>query len=242
MQRSPKPVRANGPRKRAPGRSVSYRVHPTARLMDGFPPEPNGQVTLANWRTSPFNRWAFHHLRELLPTADIPNDPAQVMDLQSSPIDLWPLSIESMRGDSLSFGDVLRETGTDGLVILHRGRIVFEHYANGMTVETPHILMSVSKSILGELHRRDQVVNMLEAAVKSGAGGLIVFSDPLTYETRQQISDLTAKLRLPALYGHRAHVEAGGLVSYGADRRAMYRRAADYVDKILSRCSSGRIR
>jgi hypothetical protein len=97
------------------------------RLMHGFPPEPNGQVTLANWRTSPFNRWAFHHLRELLPTADNPNDPARVMDLPSRPIDLWPLSIESMGGDSLSFEDVLRETSTDGLVILHHGRVVFEH-------------------------------------------------------------------------------------------------------------------
>ena len=43
------------------------------------------------------------------------------------------------------------ETNTDGLVILHRGRIVFERYANGMTTESPHILMSVSKSLLGLL-------------------------------------------------------------------------------------------
>ena len=39
------------------------------------------QVTLANWRTAPFNRWAFHHVRELIPTADIPNDPARVRAL-----------------------------------------------------------------------------------------------------------------------------------------------------------------
>ena len=84
-----------------------------------------------------------------------------------------------------------------------------------------------------EVRSRDQVEGMVEAAAKSGATGLIVFSDPLTYEARQQISDLTAKLRLPALYGHRAHAEAGGLASYGASRRTMYRRAADYADKIL---------
>jgi hypothetical protein len=39
------------------------------RLMDGFPPRPETQVTLANWRTAPFNR-CFHHVREWLPTAD----------------------------------------------------------------------------------------------------------------------------------------------------------------------------
>ena len=37
------------------------------------------------------------------------------------------------------------------MAIVHRGRLVFEHYANGMTAETPHILMSVSKSMLGLL-------------------------------------------------------------------------------------------
>ena len=35
------------------------------RLMDAFPPAPPWQVTLANWRTSPSNRWAFHDVREL---------------------------------------------------------------------------------------------------------------------------------------------------------------------------------
>ena len=45
----------------------------------------------------------------------------------------------------------LRETDTDGMAILHRGKLVFERYANGMTDETPHILMSVSKSMLGLL-------------------------------------------------------------------------------------------
>ena len=47
-------------------------------MMTGFPPPPEQQVTLANWRTSPFNRWAFHHVREILPTANIPHDPNAV--------------------------------------------------------------------------------------------------------------------------------------------------------------------
>lgn len=95
-------------------------------------------ATLANWRTSPHSRWAFHHVRELIPTADIPNDRQRVRELASQP---EPLSLEAF----------LRETDTDGFVIVHRGRILFEHYANGMTPETPHILMSVSKSMLGLL-------------------------------------------------------------------------------------------
>ena len=38
-------------------------------LMRGFPPAPQGQVTLANWREPPYSRWAFHHVREVLATA-----------------------------------------------------------------------------------------------------------------------------------------------------------------------------
>ena len=120
------------------------------RLMDEFPPSPERQVTLANWRTAPFNRWAFHHVREIVPSADIPNEPAGVADLPSNPVDLRALSIES-EGTVLSFDDFLDGACVDGLVVLHRGRVVFEHYANGMTRETPHLLMSVSKSLLGLL-------------------------------------------------------------------------------------------
>ena len=123
------------------------------RVMDGFPASPEHQVTLANWRTAPFNRWAFHHVREVVPSADIANDPARVVPLPPDPAGLTPraVEVESGRGDPRSFADVLDETSTDGLVILHRGRVVFEHYANGMTADAPHILMSVSKSLLGLL-------------------------------------------------------------------------------------------
>jgi CubicO group peptidase (beta-lactamase class C family) len=121
------------------------------RLMHGSPPAPDGQVTLANWRTSPFNQWAFHHVRELVPTADIPNDPATTLELPSAPLDLTALRIDGHGAPPLSLDGFLDETGSDGLVILSRGRVVCERYAHGMTAESPHILMSVSKSLLGLL-------------------------------------------------------------------------------------------
>jgi CubicO group peptidase (beta-lactamase class C family) len=109
------------------------------------------QVTLANWRNSPFNRWAFHHVRELIPSADIPNDPASVRALARVQADFSALRIDPDSGEALSLEEFLRGTDTDGMAVLHRGRLVFEHYGNGMTDETPHILMSVSKSMLGLL-------------------------------------------------------------------------------------------
>jgi CubicO group peptidase (beta-lactamase class C family) len=102
------------------------------------------QVTLANWRTAPFSRWAFHHVRELVPSADIPNDAASVRALPAAPADFSDSSAFDMEA-------FLRETDTDAMAIAHRGRLIFERYANGMTQDTPHILMSVSKSMLGLL-------------------------------------------------------------------------------------------
>jgi hypothetical protein len=99
------------------------------------------QVTLANWRTAPFSRWAFHHVRELVPSADIAHDGARVRALPRGQVDFRGIDLEAF----------LRETDTDAMAILHRGRLLFERYANGMTEETPHILMSVSKSMLGLL-------------------------------------------------------------------------------------------
>jgi ABC-type uncharacterized transport system substrate-binding protein len=84
-----------------------------------------------------------------------------------------------------------------------------------------------------ELKARDQLADRFESATRARASGMIVSSDPLTYELRHEISHLAAKFRLPTMYGHRDHPEAGGLISYGANRRQMYRRAAEYADKIL---------
>jgi CubicO group peptidase (beta-lactamase class C family) len=118
------------------------------RLMQGFPPPPEGLVTLANWRTSPFNHWAFHHVREIIPTADIPHHPASISELSERPQDLSRLPVAVAGGDTVPLSRFLDDSSTDGIVVLHKGHIVFERYGNGMTTRSPHILMSVSKSML----------------------------------------------------------------------------------------------
>jgi len=55
----------------------------------------------------------------------------------------------------------------------------------------------------------------------------------------QRIVDLAAKYRLPAIYGNRRWVQAGGLMSYGQNRSALARRVATYVDKILKGAKPG---
>jgi len=84
-----------------------------------------------------------------------------------------------------------------------------------------------------EIQMADQLSTSIEASVKAGVPALIILEDPLLLSLRRQIADLAAKLRLPIIYANREFVEAGGLLSYGPDRRQLFRRAAELVDKIL---------
>ena len=122
-----------------------------AELMNRFPVPPEGQVTLANWRDAPFSAWAFHHVREIVASAEIANDPDDVQRPPTDLADLSGISVTDGDGKTLGFDDFLAATHTDALVIMKRGRIIQERYFNGMTAGTPHILMSVSKSLLGLL-------------------------------------------------------------------------------------------
>ena len=84
-----------------------------------------------------------------------------------------------------------------------------------------------------EVRTADQLLASVQAAVKAGATGLTILETPVLHGLRRQIADLAAKLRLFAIYTSRDFVDAGGLMSYGTDRRLQYRRAAELVDKIL---------
>jgi len=76
--------------------------------------------------------------------------------------------------------------------------------------------------------------NAFQAARKSGAEALIVVGVNFFIPHRQRILNLQFKNRLPAMHTHAAWVLAGGLMSYTTDSTARFRRAANYVDKVLT--------
>jgi ABC-type uncharacterized transport system substrate-binding protein len=84
-----------------------------------------------------------------------------------------------------------------------------------------------------ELKDAANLEGAFESAKNWGAGALIVLSNPLTLAYRTRIAELAAKARLPTIYLYRAHVHAGGLISYGPDLPDMFRRAGGYVGRIL---------
>ena len=74
---------------------------------------------------------------------------------------------------------------------------------------------------------------------RARAGALTVLGSSMLINERRQIVTLTAKNRLPAVYGLREYVDAGGLMSYGPNNVDLFRRAATYVDKILKGAKPG---
>jgi len=78
-----------------------------------------------------------------------------------------------------------------------------------------------------------EIERAVTAFARSPNGGLILTASGLAFIHRDQIIALAAQHKLPAIYFERGFAAAGGLISYGADIVDLYRRAADYVDRIL---------
>jgi len=83
-----------------------------------------------------------------------------------------------------------------------------------------------------EIRRADDI-GAAFATLKGPAQALYVVLDPLINTNRVRINTLALGARLPTMYAFREFVQSGGLMSYGANFPALYRRAAEYVDKIL---------
>jgi len=119
-------------------------------LMQGTPPPLDRLVTPDNWIEGPFNRWGFLHVRELARTARIPRGDGPVAPLPADPRDLGSLTV-AFEGVTVPLAAALEHTYTDGICVVQDGRLVFEHYVDGMRPDDTHLLMSVSKSLTATL-------------------------------------------------------------------------------------------
>ena len=77
------------------------------------------------------------------------------------------------------------------------------------------------------------IQDAIENCSKKPGGGLIIFPDGFLINHRELIVELAARYRLPAVYPYRIFPEVGGLLSYGPNMKVIFRRTAEYVDKIL---------
>jgi putative ABC transport system substrate-binding protein len=121
--------------------------------------------------------------------------------------------------------------GTSRVAVIYNPDNVANAYALRLTEESARSLGI--DPVLAPFHRIAELERALEPIAKKGNGAIFSIPDLTAYQMRVQITELAARLRLPAIYADRIITTSGGLASYDADRIDLYRRAASYVDRVL---------
>lgn len=110
--------------------------------------QPSGMrplgTDLSNWRSSPYNRWAFQNVRELVPSANIAAGDARALTAHERSL---PRNLTLADGSDLDLDALLTESETDSLLVLHQGKVAARWQAAHADTTRPHIVFSISKSI-----------------------------------------------------------------------------------------------
>lgn len=162
-------------------------------IMQGAPPPSKWRLPPQDWDRAPWNRWSFQNIRSCVPTEEIPCGDTG-LPWECALRDLTGVKFTGWDDTPMTLTDLLNEY-TDGFLVAHRGQIVHESYHNGMARTTPHLVMSVSKSITsttagilidqGQIDPNAPVTTYLPELAKTGWNGATV----------QQVLDMTTGVR-----------------------------------------------
>jgi putative ABC transport system substrate-binding protein len=139
---------------------------------------------------------------------------AQVTDLASKRLELLRELIPSLRRLS-----ILANIDNPAVVLEMR--------------EVQSVARALGLEVITSEIRRSKDIAIAFDALKGGVDALYICTDPLVTTNVTRINILSAAARVPTMHGRREYVEAGGLMSYGTNFPDLFRRAGDYVDKIL---------
>ena len=141
------------------------------------------RVPRESWQVGPWNRWAYVHVGEVVETVPVPRGDGRVWHLGRGSAELHDLA-----------EPLLESAYVDGLAVVHRGRLVAEHYGGEMTEASLHLSQSVGKSVLGllvgilvargALHPDEPVLERVPEVAGSGYTGATV----------QHLLDMTAAI------------------------------------------------
>jgi CubicO group peptidase (beta-lactamase class C family) len=211
-------------------------------LMRGFPPPPDKTIRFddGSMFRFPATRWSFNHWRELRPTVAVWRGRGPVSELPRAERDLDGLVFTMLTGEKMTFKDAVAKTFADGILVLHKGRVVYEKYVGEGAPERPHIAMSVTKSFVGTL------------AAALAAEGQLDPSAPVTKyvpelkdsaygdATVRQVMDMTSGVRFSENYSDpKAEVydyaRSGGMLPVGPD----YQGPRTFYDFLVSAKKEG---
>jgi len=130
--------------------------------------------------------------------------------------------------------------GVDRVAVLRQPTALGERTANDMlkAADVAARALGVQPQFI-EAQGPDEFARAFSDMTSARAGALTVLPSAMFLREHRRLVDLAAKNRLPAVYPQREFVDAGGLMSYGANQSHLFRRAATYVDKILKGAKPG---
>jgi CubicO group peptidase (beta-lactamase class C family) len=123
--------------------------------MVGAPPPPDRLIRFADgsFTRFPRTRWSFANIRQLMPTRVVPRQDSPVCPLpRQERDDLDAVTFQPLGSQgSMTWAESLAANFTDGIIVLHRGRVVYERYFGVLTPHTQHIAFSVTKSFVATI-------------------------------------------------------------------------------------------
>jgi CubicO group peptidase (beta-lactamase class C family) len=196
--------------------------------MQGSPPPPEKRIAFDDYSffTFPQWRWSFSHWRELMPSVGVSRGAGPVSALpRAERGDIDGVTFMPMGGTTpMAWAESLAANYTDGIVVLHKGRIVYERYFGALKPEGEHIAFSVTKSFVGTL------ASMLVVEGKIDPAKTVAFYLPELKNsgfgdaTVRQVMDMTTALDFSEKYGDPNSSFAGYVAAIGAGPRP-----ADYA-------------
>jgi CubicO group peptidase (beta-lactamase class C family) len=127
----------------------------TLQWMMGAPPPADRLIRFADgsFTRFPRTRWSFAHMRQLMPTSVVAREDAPIAALpRQERADLDAITFHPLGSPvRMTWADSLAANFTDGILVLHRGHVVYERYFGALTPHTQHIAFSVTKSFVATI-------------------------------------------------------------------------------------------
>jgi CubicO group peptidase (beta-lactamase class C family) len=216
-----------------------------ARLgwMVGSPPPPDRMLRFedGSYFQFPALRWSVSHFRQLMPTVNVSRGLAPAVPLPQAPRE----DIDELRftplgaSQSMTWRDSLKANYTDGIVVLHKGRVVYERYFGVLKPEGQHGAMSVTKSFVGTLAAVMAAEGQLDPSRRVAEYVPELAASAFGNATVRQLMDMTTGIRFSEDYADpQAEVWAHAAAGNPLPKAFGYRTAnTDALGWVLARVS-----
>jgi CubicO group peptidase (beta-lactamase class C family) len=117
-------------------------------IRSGRPVAPGQLIPQDDWDRAPWNRWTFQNVRQFVPTTEVWRGDGPIRELGRNHRDLSIVKFTDSDSTKTGLQHWIDSSYTDGLLVTHRGEVVFEQYHNNMNERSLHLSQSMSKSVV----------------------------------------------------------------------------------------------